>query len=100
MSCNLMRMLGRAPRQDGRTGHQRRFGAVPTMSGLPLTADVETSVGDGRMAVSGSPPRFANDTKQRTMGHFYPSAQMLWRTNGTAECWFKPINLIEAPRRS
>ena len=48
------------------------------------------------MSVSGSPPRFANDTRQRIMGHFYPS-RMLWRTNGTAECWFKPINLIEAP---
>jgi enterochelin esterase-like enzyme len=26
-------------------GHQRRFGHVPTMSGLPLTADIVASVG-------------------------------------------------------
>jgi hypothetical protein len=47
------------------------------------------------MSVSGSPPRFANDTKQRMMDHFHCGAH-----NGTAEYWFKPINLIEAPRRS
>jgi hypothetical protein len=27
---------------------QRRFGHVPTMSGLPLTADIVASIGDGR----------------------------------------------------
>jgi hypothetical protein len=28
-------------------GYKRRFGPVPTMSGLPLTADIVASIGDG-----------------------------------------------------
>src|SRR5262245_21983119 len=40
--------LTSGPELENSQGHERRFGPAPTMSRLPLIADVETSVGGGR----------------------------------------------------
>jgi hypothetical protein len=45
-------------------GQQRRFGPVPTMSGLPLIADIVASVGDGREGPTTDVGLFRQSTQQ------------------------------------
>jgi hypothetical protein len=48
-------------------GQQRRFGHVPTMSGLPLTADIVASIGDGREGKNAVVARRITKTKEKPL---------------------------------